>query len=107
MAFKVNVCFTLTQDGGDVKLLISFINYFKCGKVYPNITWYDLKITKLDDIINKIITFFQKYPIEGAKAIDFANWCLVAYIIKNKGHLTQEYLDKIKQIKAGINIGRN
>ena len=75
--------------------------------MYPNITWYDFKVTKLDDIINKIITFFQKYPIQGAKAIDLADWCLVADIMKKKGRLTQEDLDKIKQIKAGMNRGRN
>ena len=49
---------------------------------------------------------FSKIPNPRAKAIDLADWCLVADIMKKKGYLTQEYLDKIKQIK-GINRGRN
>jgi hypothetical protein len=40
------------------------------------------------------------------KALDFADFCEVAELIKNKVHLTSEGLKKIHIIKAGMNRGR-
>jgi len=49
LGFQVQLCFILSQDGRDEKVLRSFIKYWKCGDVYPNRTWYDFKVTKLLD----------------------------------------------------------
>lgn len=54
----------------------------------------------------KVIPFFEKLPLQGLKQSNFADFCIVASIIKTKGHLTPEGLDKIKQIKAGMNTKR-
>ena len=40
------------------------------------------------------------------KGLDFADWCEVAEMMKDKKHLTAEGLDKIKKIKARMNTGR-
>jgi hypothetical protein len=50
--------------------------------------------------------FFDKYPLQGVKSLDYADWCRVAELIKDKKHLTQEGLDQIRKIKAGMNTGR-
>ena len=55
--------------------------------------------TKLSDINEKIIPFFQKYPLQGHKYIDYAKFCEVAELMKNKEHLTPEGLEKIIKIK--------
>ena len=64
------------------------------------------KVTTLCDITQNIIPFFKKHPIEGVKSEDFADWCKVAEIMKQKKHLTVDGLEKIKKIKAGMNRGR-
>lgn len=64
-------------------------------------------VTKFKDIVEKIIPFFQKYPIQGVKALDFTDFVKVADLMKNKSHLNQEGIDKILRIKAGMNKGRN
>lgn len=56
-------------------------------------------VTKLDDIVNKIIPFFSKYRIKGVKVKDFNDWCKVAELITEKKHLTKEGLDQIKKNK--------
>jgi hypothetical protein len=56
--------------------------------------------------MDKIIPFFQKYQIKGAKSYDFEDFCKVAELIKNKAHLTQDGLDQIRKIRAGMNRGR-
>ena len=63
----------------------------------------EFRVTKLDDIINKVIPFLLKYPVIGVKSQGFADWCKVADMIKDKKHLIKKGLDKIKRIKAGMN----
>ena len=89
-------------------LLRSFEEFFNCGKVYlqsENVLAF--KVTKFSDITDIIIPFFNKYPLPGVKSKDFKDFCLVAELIKNKAHLTEEGLNKIRSIKTGMNTGRN
>ena len=110
----VKLEFQLTQHSKDKQLLINFINFLECGEVYEErktvktktFTWFKFKVTKFQDIANKIIPLFKKYPIIGVKALDFAAWCQVASMMKEKKHLTVEGLEQIKKIKAGMNTGR-
>jgi hypothetical protein len=54
----------------------------------------------------KIIPFFEKYPIQGEKFLDYLDFVKVIKLMKNKAYLTEEGLDKIRKIKAGMNRGR-
>ena len=65
-----------------------------------------LQIKNYSDIQNKIIPFFNKYPILGVKSLDFDDFKNVWILIKNKEHLTIKGLEIIRQIKAGMNKGR-
>lgn len=61
-----------------------------------------LQITKVSDILNIIIPFFEKYPIVGIKSLDFADFKKVAIIIQSKKHLTREGLNQILEIKSNM-----
>ena len=100
--------FIITQHVRNKELLIGFINYFGCGryKVRTNSDVGDYKVSKLKDIVEKIIPFFKKYQIIGVKYEDFADWCHAAELMNEKGHLTKEGLYKIEQLKSGMNKGR-
>ncbi len=65
-----------------------------------------LQITKISDIINIVIPFFDKYPVFGIKSLDFADFKKVAFMIKSKEHLTQEGFNKILKIKSNMNQRR-
>ena len=106
LGFGVRLEFHVSQDSRDEKLFRSFIKYLTCGNIHKSRDTLEYRVTKFDDIVNKVIPFFQKYKIRGVKALDFSNWCLVADMMKQKKHLTAEGLEKIKQIKAGMNSGR-
>ena len=58
-------------------------------------------------ITEKIIPFFNKYPLQGIKLLDFLDFNQVAKLIENKIHLTSEGFEQIKQIKLGTNKGRS
>jgi len=107
IGYRVQLNFQITQHNRDEQLLKSLISYFGCGyySARTNKLAGDLIVTKLSDIIEKIIHFFNKYPIIGAKAKDFEDFKRVAELMKNGAHLTSEGLDQIRLIKAGMNRG--
>ena len=70
-------------------------------------------MTKFSDIEQKILPFFEKYPIlvrsaeRGAvKSKDFLDLSKIAGLMKNKEHLTFEGLNKIRQIQSNMNSKR-
>ena len=106
LGFQVKLMFLLTQHIRDEQLMRSLVDYLDCGNVYKNRETVDFKITKFNDLTNKVIPFFQKYPLQGVKSKDFKDFCKVAELMENKAHLTAEGLDQIRQTKAGMNTGR-
>lgn len=84
----------------------NFISYFKAGKCHSIGNAIDFRVAKLFDIAEKIIPFFDKYPIIGVKSQDYEDFKRVAELMKNKVHLTPEGLEEIRIVKAGINRGR-
>ena len=103
----VALYFTITQHSRDQQMMSRLVDYLGCGTIQESsskpIT--RLVVTKFTDIEEKIIPFFDRYPLHGSKAKDFADFKRVAEIVKNKGHLTASGLSQIKDIKSGMNRG--
>ena len=82
--FKVELVFQITQHKRDEKLLKLLIKYFDCGNIYKIGDAFDFRVSKFNDIIKIIIPFFQKYKIQGVKALDFVDFCKVAVMVEQK-----------------------
>lgn len=106
LKFQVELIFKLTQHARDKILMENIIKYLECGNIYTYRKAIEFKVTKFNQIMFIIIPFFQKYPIVGVKALDFADWCEVIELVKEKKHLTKEGLEKICKIKKEMNKGR-
>jgi len=76
------------------------------NNVYPSGQTVALQISNINTIINTIIPFFENYPLMGVKSYDFKDFKKVAYIVKNKDHLTPEGFNKILEIKWTMNQNR-
>lgn len=103
---KVELRFEITQHSRDVLLMESLVKYLDCGTVFRSREAVDFVVTKLPDLSEKIIPFFEKYPLQGVKSHEFLDFKIVAKLMKNKEHLTQEGLEQIGQIKSGMNTQR-
>ena len=106
---SVGFRFKVTQHIRDAELLKSLVNYLGCGKysIRPLRPMYgDYLVTKLGDIKDKIIPFFDKYPVQGVKFYDFSALKSVMLLRENNNALTKEALAKIQLIKSGMNKGR-
>jgi hypothetical protein len=99
--------FQLTQHSKDQVLLGLIVKYLNCGSLQTSREAKDLQVTKFKEIYNTIIPFFEKYPILGEKAKDFADFVKVAELMKEKAHLSAEGLELIQNISSGMNTGRS
>ena len=106
IGFQVELVFILTQHSRDEQLMNSLTEYLNCGNLHKKREVFEYRIRKFSDLTEKVIPLFNKYPVIGVKSKDFADFCRVAELMKNKAHLTKEGLNKIRKIKAGMNTGR-
>ena len=112
LGYTEGLRFIITQHSRDEQLIRSLVGYLGCGNVYShsNQEILNFVVSKLSDIEGKIIPFFSEYKIEGVKSMDFADFCEVAGLIKNKAGRTPGNIyvrvEPIRQIKAGMNKGR-
>ena len=106
LGYRVALIFVITQHIRDEVLLKSFVNLFGCGKTYSYKNHTEFICQSFKDNYEKILPFFIKYPILGIKYKDFEDWWKVAELIKKKDHLTNEGVDLIRKIRAGMNKGR-
>lgn len=99
--------FVITQHVRDLRLIRSLENTFGCGRVeISNKGWAYYIVTVFSDILNNIKPFFDQYPLQGVKQKNFDDFSKVVSLMENKEHLTKEGLEKIKQIKLGMNKER-
>nr|YP_010991042.1 LAGLIDADG endonuclease [Pappia fissilis]WOX61315.1 LAGLIDADG endonuclease [Pappia fissilis] len=106
--YAVQLRFRIPQHERDTKLIEVLMKYFGSGVIekhtqFPAVT---LVIVKFSHIIEKVIPFFELYPLIGIKQKDFLDWCKVARLMNGGSHLTIEGLNLIRTIKDGMNKGR-
>ena len=105
LGWTVRLTFQITQHARDSELMKKLVTLFQCGRFESTSQnlWLNFIVTSFKDIIEKIIPFFKKYPIQGAKALDFAYFMQVADLMKSKAHLIKEGLYEISYIKSKMN----
>jgi hypothetical protein len=105
---QVKLIFQLTQHTRDELHLEIRDDYFGCGKYYISSRkgYGDFQVGKYSDIMEIIIPFFQNNKVVGEKLKDFNDWCKVAYLIKDKLHLTEKGLEQIREIQNSMNKNR-
>jgi hypothetical protein len=97
------------QHKRDIIVLKRIILTLNCGiliKPAYNRDEYTISVTNRKDLLEIIIPFFKKHPFYGAKWLDFNCFCQGMEIIKNKDHLKQEGLDRIKELISNMNRQR-
>nr|QXQ00351.1 NADH dehydrogenase subunit 2 [Tuber microsphaerosporum] len=104
--FLTSLRFILSQHSRDLQLMNSIMKYFNCGLVYSTSTRgesVEFRMNKFLDVWNTLIPFLKKYPLQGSKLRDFSDFAKAAALMYSKDHLTIAGLDKIVNIKKGMN----
>lgn len=77
----------------------SIKDYFKVGKVYTDtrgITRF--RLTQKDEILNKIITHFENYPLQGRKTLQYSTWIQIVNILATEQVRTLERDSKVEKL---------
>jgi hypothetical protein len=93
----------------DLPLMNSIKKYLGCGnfQVKSKKPIVNLVVSKFSDINEKIIPFFDKYPLQGTKILNYADFCKIAELMKSKTHLTLSGIEQIREIKDRMNRKRD
>ncbi|KAG0632701.1 homing endonuclease [Tuber brumale] len=97
---KMKLGFTC-QPQFHLMVLNRIISTMGCGNIVKPSSGrdrYDISVANIKDIVGIVIPFFEKYPMYGAKYLDFQSFC--------KGHLTQQGLDQLKDLAYSMNTYR-
>ena len=96
--------FTVVQHQVDEQVLYALKTYFKCGVVRKSHgTTLSYRVRGQENLLTRIIPFFEKHQLKTRKRIDFAKFRRVILLIENGEHLKPEGLEKIREIKATMN----
>lgn len=76
-------------------------------KIFIKKNSVELQISKLSDIVEILIPFFQKYPLLGVKNLDFLDFVKICEMLLSKKYLTSnEEFNNLIKIKSNMNLNR-
>lgn len=109
--FTVHLHFHIKMQERDKELLEKIKNTIGRGAVYlqketrvNHCQCYRYTVSAQRDILEVVIPFFQKYPLQTAtKRYNFELFCQIANLVKQKRHLTVEGIEEIRNIKTLMN----
>jgi hypothetical protein len=107
---EVRLLFEIELREDDLEILERVKSTLECGNIYyldyarykkwrPH---YKYKVSNIKDITEKIIPFFQKYPLQAKKKYSFAIFCKAAKLMLTKRHLTVEGIEEIRNLREGL-----
>lgn len=106
VSWQVVMSFNVSQK--DPTLLYILQDELGCGiiKVRKVDNLYSYDATNPKDIIQKVIPYFQKYPVlSNSKQRNFAIFCEIAQLMERGEHRNQIGLRKIVELREQINEG--
>lgn len=107
--YQTSISFSISLHSRDELLLSKLITYLDCGvieKVSCRPDGAVFIVYKFSKISLNIIPFFEKYPLQGTKLLDYKDFCNIVYLMEKKLHYTVEGINGIRLIKSGMNSGR-
>lgn len=108
--YKVNwqVVMSFNVSQKDPSVLKILKDQLGCGiiKVRKNDNLYSFDVTNPKDLIEKVIPFFQKYPVlSESKKRNFAIFCKIASLMEKGEHRNLSGLKSILELREKLNLG--
>lgn len=102
--------FVITQGSKSKSSLEKVQKFFECGSIYLN-KRYDnhhehlmkYVVRNRQDLLTKIIPFFEEFSLETAKRNDFRIFARIVRMMDKGEHLTERGLEKIRGFTSQMN----
>jgi hypothetical protein len=108
--WQVQPTFTVVQGARSVQVLHRLEQFFGCGQVGLNGRHDNHRedlwrycVRRLSDLSNRIIPFFETYPLVTAKYLDFMCFAQVVHLMQAKRHLTSNGLREMATLAQQMN----
>jgi len=108
--YRVETHFYIKLRRDEYPLLKKIQEFFGYGAIYfqkekrkNHSACYRYEVNNRNDIINKLVPFFKKYPLQGKKQKDFQIFSKIVEIINRNEHLNEKGLEKVRQLKSIMN----
>lgn len=102
--------FVVSQSAKNLEVLKIFKEFFGCGLIVRNKRYdnhnedmYRYCVRNLNDLKEKIIPFFDEYPLKTTKRYDFEIFKKIIALVDKKEHLKQDGLEKINNLRSLMN----
>ena len=106
VGWEVRPSFSVSQNGDRAEVLYALQGYFGCGSIRPDRSDKTLKweTRKLDDLVERIVPHFIRYPLLSAKQLDFERFATVCLRMRDGEHRSRLGLISIVSIVRGMNV---
>jgi intein-encoded DNA endonuclease-like protein len=105
VGFETKPSFSVSQNEDRAQILFLIQKEFKCGFIRRDFSDKTLKyeIRSLEDLINKIIPHFEKYPLLSFKQKDFKFFKQICFMMQKDLHRNKKGLQKIIDLAFKMN----
>lgn len=105
VGWEVKPSFAVGQNYDRREVLDLMQSYFGCGHMRRD--WGDrtlkFEVRRLDDLLDKIVPHFRKFPLKSAKQKDFLRFVEICQRMKNLEHRKKSTLIKIMRSAYAMN----
>ena len=97
IGWEVRPSFSVSQNADRSEVLLLMQQHFGCGSIRPDRSDKTLKyeVRRLDDLVGRIIPFFEANPLISSKQRDFERFANVCRLVRERAHRTQPGLREI------------
>lgn len=108
IGYQVQLKFVLSQHIRDKELFEYFVKYLGYGYIAVNRKGVDFIVTNFSDLKDKFLPLLHlQHPIVGYKYLDYLYFMQAVEMVQKKLHLTEQGLNKLREIQVSMNSGRN
>lgn len=97
--------FRISLKKEDKFILYKIRNFLKCGRIYFSNKAVTFAVTKLVDLVEVIIPFFDHYPMINVKKNDYEKFKIICYKMWKGEGKTKEGLERILSVRELLNNG--
>jgi len=103
--WEVRPSFSVSQNGDRAEVLHAIQAYFGCGSIRPDRSDRTLKweTRRLEDILERVIPHFERYPLLSGKRRDFDRFAAVCRSMAAGEHRTRDGLICIVELARAMN----
>ena len=99
--------FTVVQHKRDIGILYALKAFFGCGVIRTNhAARMAYRVRGVAHLSERILPFFEKYPLKTKKGIDFLKFRKIVLMMKDRQHLTSEGIKSMQSLASQMNRGK-